>query len=700
MGQAYSHWSSEQQGRRPAAEGSAQRQARGNARSSGRAQNSVVRGGNSGREDSSGRSDNRYSPYTTGSRTASATTTRANAQELVRGTQEQQQPSAAIGAVVNQTITVDVESNASPSPPSDDIEDLLHTALVDLTESLEAQGGEAEAERRWEREDAEMQDAAHVETFEEGVPLPPANLPSSVDRGRARVSAGNQLLSRIVSRSVITSISRELERRRPLLGLEPAEEEAGDHAASAYVMDFTGRLSLYYHVSVFILSVLEANVNAPATSSNAGEDAMAENPVEASPASLSQQQQQQDGGLSSSSSSDSSEAMAVDGDDGAQGLQFRMFLLPGAIDQALDEYASTHAPATAPATTESAVSSAELPPRLGAERGQSAGEQRRALWQRQREERLRRLRNIARAMHDERRGIQVPVAVLGLRMNSELRRSTRTALQNLGERMANTTESPPTTTPPPPVAPSHSTALQDALRGLRNRLGGIVPGFLAGHSPARGAPHAGEAMADSDIQPAAASSSAPGAAAEGATAEEQQPGLSVFITIHYMQLGNPLMLPMAAYALFPELVADDSTATGDAARATESSGGVSSGNNYDLFMEIANIIGQASSNTVSQDLVDKRLRKYSYHKDGDECPVARLVADSDDDSGEAPAEISLVSADRCPVCLEDFEAGDVLRVLECHHGLHMTCGDAWFTKGSNKCPICRSEAVHLGTQKT
>ncbi|KAI8321871.1 hypothetical protein GQ54DRAFT_248227, partial [Martensiomyces pterosporus] len=53
--------------------------------------------------------------------------------------------------------------------------------------------------------------------------------------------------------------------------------------------------------------------------------------------------------------------------------------------------------------------------------------------------------------------------------------------------------------------------------------------------------------------------------------------------------------------------------------------------------------------------------------------------------------VRLVSSERCPVCLEDFDDGDVLRVLKCHHALHLVCGDSWFTQGSNKCPICRSE---------
>ncbi|KAJ2890745.1 hypothetical protein IWW38_003966 [Coemansia aciculifera] len=623
------------------------------------------------------------------------------------------------------------------------MEGSMPAALVDLTESLLG-GGEAEAERRWEQEDAEMREAAHVETVEDGAPLPPLQpvLGGSMERGRARVSAGNQLLSRIVSRSVITSISRELERRRRRPQLAPGveaengyaengnvedyddreedeeeadeeeadEEEADDRAAfapSAYVMDFTGRLNLYYHVSVFILSVLEASIDdsiaAASSSRNATAATGSRVDTGATSSSSSQdpyaQEREQMGGSSLP------EAMVMDADDGAQELQFRMFLLPGAIDQALAEYASTHTSGAEPATPD-----APLMQRLsfGTREHNTAvgGDQRRLLWQREREEKLQRLRDIARAMRDERGGIQIPVAVLGLRINSELRRSTRAAMGNLGERR----ESAAAAAPPAPAtaagALSHSLGLHDALRGLRNRLSGIVPGFLAGHAhPARQVPPTAS-PADSDIQPeqvpalsdVAAEGGTATAAAAAAGDDQQQPGLSVYITIHYMPLGNPLMLPMAAYALFPELVAEDSNNRAAAASAAENNGGsgVSSGNNYDLFMEIANIIGQASSTTVSQDVIDKRLRKYVYYKGGERrCPVARLLTNEDGDDGdEALKEIPLVSADRCPVCLDDFETGDVLRVLECHHGLHMTCGDAWFTKGSNKCPICRSEAVH------
>ncbi|KAJ2076450.1 hypothetical protein GGI09_008416, partial [Coemansia sp. S100] len=567
MGQAYSHWNSEQ-GRQPddsrqgqSAQG---RATRGNARRSTR----NVRGGNGGREDSGRGGDNRYSPYTTGPRTASSAATRAP--ELVPAT-----------PTVGEGVAEDLSSGDAEA---------MQTVRLEHAGSAD---GRAAVEQLWEQADAEMQDT----TLTESLDMPGVD---AVGMARARVRAGNRLLSRIVSRSVISAIAQELERRR-----QPSA--TGDPEAdreSAYMMDFSGRLNLYYHVSVFILSVLEASVDAPssASSESGGEGTVAENPTVAGSS------QQADDGSSSS----------VAGDDSAHGLQFRMFLLPGAIDQALAEHASTHTAAPRGATQ----AASEPGDNEQTSDEQFFAEQRRASRLLDREEKLRRLRDIARAMRDERRDIQIPVAVLGLRMNSELRRSTRTALQNLGERIASS-ETPPV---------SSTSGLQDALRGLRNRLTNIVPGFMASHNRQEAEEEVAETAAN-DIQPAG----------EGAAAE--QPGLSVFITIHHMQLGNPLMLPMAAYALFPELVAEDTA---------DSVGG---GANYELFMEIANILGQTRSDTVSQDLVDKRLRKYHYHSDGGS-PVACPIDDP------LSGDIALVSADRCPVCLEDFLDGDVLRVLE------------------------------------
>ena len=44
----------------------------------------------------------------------------------------------------------------------------------------------------------------------------------------------------------------------------------------------------------------------------------------------------------------------------------------------------------------------------------------------------------------------------------------------------------------------------------------------------------------------------------------------------------------------------------------------------------------------------------------------------------------------CNICLENFEVGNILRVLECNHEFHENCIITWL-KSNNTCPICRHE---------
>ncbi|KAJ2829434.1 hypothetical protein GGI24_002140, partial [Coemansia furcata] len=370
MGQAYSHWNSEH-GRQPndnrqSAQG---RAPRGNARRSGRA----VRGGNSSEREDSGRAESRYSPYTTGPRAASRPTV--------------PEPPQATQAVDNGVATT-----------SGNIE-VVQRVSLEIADPLDAE--------RWEQADAEMHDAAAAADLGASEITDVTGTSRAGGTARARVRAGNQLLSRIVSRSIIVAIAQELERRRRAPADPPAAPAGG---VSTYVMDFSSRLNLYYHVSVFILSVLEASIDAPSGGSESGGVRTGvENPVAAG---LAQQQ----------------EAVTVDGaseagDDPENGLQFRMFLLPGAIDHALAEHSSTHAPPSDTQTTPPPNMSpppnntvplpndtAPLP--SGQTPEQESGENGRESLHNDREEKLRRLRDIARAMHDERRAIQIPVAVL------------------------------------------------------------------------------------------------------------------------------------------------------------------------------------------------------------------------------------------------------------------------------------------------
>ena len=45
--------------------------------------------------------------------------------------------------------------------------------------------------------------------------------------------------------------------------------------------------------------------------------------------------------------------------------------------------------------------------------------------------------------------------------------------------------------------------------------------------------------------------------------------------------------------------------------------------------------------------------------------------------------------ERCPICLEDYNIGDILNELICNHFYHKKCINNWIISNNN-CPICRS----------
>ncbi|WVQ95227.1 hypothetical protein IAU59_002322 [Kwoniella sp. CBS 9459] len=53
-----------------------------------------------------------------------------------------------------------------------------------------------------------------------------------------------------------------------------------------------------------------------------------------------------------------------------------------------------------------------------------------------------------------------------------------------------------------------------------------------------------------------------------------------------------------------------------------------------------------------------------------------------------------VCAEKCLICLSEYEAEDDCRILNCRHGYHQECVDHWLSTGRNSCPACRSEAVN------
>jgi E3 ubiquitin-protein ligase RNF13 len=46
------------------------------------------------------------------------------------------------------------------------------------------------------------------------------------------------------------------------------------------------------------------------------------------------------------------------------------------------------------------------------------------------------------------------------------------------------------------------------------------------------------------------------------------------------------------------------------------------------------------------------------------------------------------SCSQCTVCHEQYQKGEVIRILPCDHFFHYKCLKPWFKK-SNACPLCR-----------
>ncbi|KAL2631601.1 hypothetical protein R1flu_016287 [Riccia fluitans] len=50
------------------------------------------------------------------------------------------------------------------------------------------------------------------------------------------------------------------------------------------------------------------------------------------------------------------------------------------------------------------------------------------------------------------------------------------------------------------------------------------------------------------------------------------------------------------------------------------------------------------------------------------------------------------TAETCAICLEDYEIGEKLRMLPCHHEFHTACIDQWLLTRRPFCPVCKRDA--------
>ncbi|KAG0588063.1 hypothetical protein KC19_2G212900 [Ceratodon purpureus] len=50
------------------------------------------------------------------------------------------------------------------------------------------------------------------------------------------------------------------------------------------------------------------------------------------------------------------------------------------------------------------------------------------------------------------------------------------------------------------------------------------------------------------------------------------------------------------------------------------------------------------------------------------------------------------TSETCAICLEDYVAGEKLRLLPCEHEFHLECIDQWLTTRKPFCPVCKRDA--------
>ncbi|KAJ3221495.1 hypothetical protein HDU81_010615 [Chytriomyces hyalinus] len=125
------------------------------------------------------------------------------------------------------------------------------------------------------------------------------------------------------------------------------------------------------------------------------------------------------------------------------------------------------------------------------------------------------------------------------------------------------------------------------------------------------------------------------------------------------------------------------------------------GNDYDQLLRLAEMIGPARprhahlSDVQAQlpivhfsppQLVDKEKTEVLSNADGDSTQL---------NEKEQLGGLLGETKEKCTVCLMDYDVGDEMRILKCHHGFHVDCIDQWLTSHVNSCPVCRAPGVEV-----
>lgn len=74
----------------------------------------------------------------------------------------------------------------------------------------------------------------------------------------------------------------------------------------------------------------------------------------------------------------------------------------------------------------------------------------------------------------------------------------------------------------------------------------------------------------------------------------------------------------------------------------------------------------------------------------DACTLKMTLSSKPEADKKGPAADTAQT--QCMICLEEFQAGETLRVLPCFHRYHQACVDNWFSR-SACCPVCKHDVT-------
>lgn len=123
--------------------------------------------------------------------------------------------------------------------------------------------------------------------------------------------------------------------------------------------------------------------------------------------------------------------------------------------------------------------------------------------------------------------------------------------------------------------------------------------------------------------------------------------------------------------------------------------------------DTANAPMNSSNNISNTHLESYDSRNNSNRNSQLEQPqISQPLSHTNDQTPYVPTTLQQVEIEEdddamCPICFENFEDGQILRILLCKHRFHALCVDPWLLNSSSQCPVCRVDlSIQRNTDQT